>query len=120
MNDGMNRCAHGHSTREVPRLDLGPGWVQPIAEGCFLCLEFPDRQRLPYLTGLAELAFKIAAAQEIVRANTVPDPDNWIRVSLSPADPERSARLAQMTAALGAPPAEVHDDCAVWYAEKSS
>lgn len=51
MNDGMPKCSHGHVAREIQRPDLGPGWVQPIADGCTLCALDPSSARLPYKVG---------------------------------------------------------------------
>jgi hypothetical protein len=51
VNDGSPRCGHGSKAVVRKRPDLGPGWVQEIAEDCRLCQADPGSVRIPYQPG---------------------------------------------------------------------
>lgn len=49
MNDGMERCGHGHRiTRYETVMGVEPGdvWVQPVAEVCPFCQRDPSDKPL--------------------------------------------------------------------------
>jgi hypothetical protein len=133
MNDGSPRCSHGALAAFVPRPDLGEGWVQPIAGGCKLCQANPQSVRLPFKLGepqvapgaplaapapaeldLAKLATAVAKTSDTIFANTVRNPNNWLRLGLPLEEPARSDKIDEFSKKLGGAPAEIGADFALW------
>lgn len=76
MNDGVLRCAHGKLAMEVPRLDIGPGYVQAEAKDCALCASDVSFTPLPYKKGdpMKEV-FNAEENEQIIASNVVLDVD---------------------------------------------
>lgn len=81
MNDGMLRCAHGKLAKEMPRPDVGEGYVSLEAPECGLCAE-GDFESMPYKRGapmVMEGGIRMSAAEgeseppEVAAVYVVPD-----------------------------------------------